>query len=81
MFLYTGECSDLTHINCLELIELANRLCLPRLLAFAEQSIIRDLTAAEKSGQDIAEEVLSYLEPAQVSYSCLRLMITDIVLF
>lgn len=75
MFLYTGECSDLTRVNCMELIELANRLCLPRLLVFAEQSIIRDLTAAEKSCQDIAEEVLSYLEPAQVGSLLLSLLL------
>lgn len=49
----------------MELIELANRLCLPQFLAFVEQSIVSELTTAEKSDQNITEEVLMYLEPAQ----------------
>lgn len=64
-FLYTGEYCDLPNVNRMELIELANRLCLPQLLAYAEQSTVRELTIAEKSW-DIAEEVLTYLEPAQL---------------
>jgi len=65
-FLYTGCCQDLSSATCLELIELANRLCQSDLLLLTEQFLVAELTAQDKSAQDIAEEVLTLLEPAQV---------------
>lgn len=65
-FLYTGFCQDLSSATCLELIELANRLCQSDLLLLAEQFLVAELTALDKGRQDIAEEVLSVLEPAQL---------------
>ena len=66
-YLYTGQCPVLRDIDCIELIELANRLCLPRLLALTELYIVRELTQYDEVGKDVVEDVLTLLEPAQVS--------------
>lgn len=50
----------------MELIELANRLCQSDLLRLAERFLVAELTTLDKSAEDIAEEVLTLLEPAQV---------------
>ena len=66
-YLYTGQCPLLANVDCVELIELANRLCLPRLLALTERHIVTELTAAEKEGKEILEDVISTLSSVQVS--------------
>ncbi|KAK2166216.1 hypothetical protein NP493_1329g00003 [Ridgeia piscesae] len=38
-YLYTGQRPLLVNVDCVELIELANRLCLPRLLALTERHL------------------------------------------
>ncbi len=65
-YLYTGNCTRLEEVYSIELIELANRLCLPRLLAITEEYIIRELMELELAGQDIYEDTLRLIEPAQV---------------
>ena len=77
-YLYTGQCPSLSKVDCLELIELANRLCVPRLLAITEAFIVRELTAAEEQGKDVVEDVLMLLEPAQVSNECKRVIDSNI---
>ena len=50
------------------MIELANRLCLQRLLSLTEQAVVAQLSVANE-WRDITEDVLTLLEPAQVTTS------------
>ncbi|XP_027318755.1 rho-related BTB domain-containing protein 1 isoform X2 [Anas acuta] len=64
-YLYTKQLSSSQELDTLELIALANRFCLPHLVALAEQHAVQELTKASVSGVAIDGEVLSYLELAQ----------------
>ncbi|TRZ18946.1 hypothetical protein HGM15179_008166 [Zosterops borbonicus] len=64
-YLYTKQLSSSQELDTLELIALANRFCLPHLIALAEQHAVQELTKASMSGVAIDGEVLSYLELAQ----------------
>uniref|UniRef100_A0A4W3JVS6 Rho-related BTB domain-containing protein 1 n=1 Tax=Callorhinchus milii TaxID=7868 RepID=A0A4W3JVS6_CALMI len=64
-YLYTSQLLFNSALDPIELIALANRLCLPRLVALTEQHAVRDLLKAIKEFIDIDEEVLVYLELAQ----------------
>ncbi|NXW28570.1 RHBT1 protein, partial [Phaetusa simplex] len=64
-YLYTKQLSSSQELDTLELIALANRFCLPHLVALAEQHAVQELTKASMSGVAIDGEVLSYLELAQ----------------
>ncbi|XP_053889884.1 rho-related BTB domain-containing protein 1 isoform X2 [Malaclemys terrapin pileata] len=64
-YLYTKQLSSSQELDMLELIALANRFCLPHLVALAEQHAVRELTKASGNGIGIDGEVLSYLELAQ----------------
>ncbi|XP_004645939.1 rho-related BTB domain-containing protein 1 isoform X2 [Octodon degus] len=64
-YLYTKQLSPNLDLDPLELIALANRFCLPHLVALAEQHAVQELTRAAASGVSIDGEVLSYLELAQ----------------
>lgn len=64
-YLYTKQLSPNLDLDPLELIALANRFCLPHLVALAEQHAVQELTKAAVSGVGIDGEVLSYLELAQ----------------
>ncbi|XP_068957945.1 rho-related BTB domain-containing protein 1 isoform X1 [Petaurus breviceps papuanus] len=64
-YLYTKQLSSCLDLDTLELIALANRFCLPHLVALAEQHAVQELTKAAMSGIGIDGEVLSYLELAQ----------------
>ncbi|NWS46434.1 RHBT1 protein, partial [Probosciger aterrimus] len=64
-YLYTKQLSSSQELDTLELIALANRFCLPHLVALAEQHAVQELTKASMSGIAIDGEVLSYLELAQ----------------
>uniref|UniRef100_A0A8C1W6R3 Rho-related BTB domain-containing protein 1 n=1 Tax=Cyprinus carpio TaxID=7962 RepID=A0A8C1W6R3_CYPCA len=66
-YLYTNQLSPMADLDPMELIALANRLCLPRLIALTEQYAASELVKASKDGQDIDGEVLTYLELAQVN--------------
>ena len=48
------------------IISAADRLCLPRLVTLVESAVVHDLTEADKDGEDIIEDVLKLIEPAQV---------------
>ena len=65
-YLYTGKCRHLESVDNIELIELANRLCLPRLLAMTEDHIVQKLQETELAGREIYEDALWLIEPAQV---------------
>ncbi|XP_052600743.1 rho-related BTB domain-containing protein 1 isoform X2 [Peromyscus californicus insignis] len=64
-YLYTKQLSPTLDLDPLELIALANRFCLPHLVALVEQHAVQELTKAAVSGVGIDGEVLSYLELAQ----------------
>uniref|UniRef100_A0A673KK20 Rho-related BTB domain-containing protein 1-like n=1 Tax=Sinocyclocheilus rhinocerous TaxID=307959 RepID=A0A673KK20_9TELE len=64
-YLYTNQLSPMADLDPMELIALANRLCLPRLIALTEQYAVSELVKASKDGQEIDGEVLIYLELAQ----------------
>ncbi|XP_051042826.1 rho-related BTB domain-containing protein 1 isoform X2 [Phodopus roborovskii] len=64
-YLYTKQLSPNLDLDPLELIALANRFCLPHLVALVEQHAVQELTKAAVSGASIDGEVLSYLELAQ----------------
>lgn len=57
-------------VDCIELIELANRLCLPRLLALTEQHVSQELSSADESTitEELLDDVIMLLEPAQVGF-------------
>lgn len=65
-FLYTDDILPEGHIDCLGVIEIGNRFCLPRLVKLVEASLVEDLTIGDGEGEDILEEVLHTLEPAQL---------------
>ena len=65
-YLYTDQSPSVTTENCVDLIELANRLCLPRLVTLVEDSVIKSLTIAIENGQDVCEDALTILQPCQV---------------
>ncbi|XP_048361757.1 rho-related BTB domain-containing protein 1 [Sphaerodactylus townsendi] len=64
-YLYTKQLSSSQELDTLELIALANRLCLPHLVALAEQHAVQELTKTAVSGVSIDGDVLYYLEIAQ----------------
>lgn len=66
-YLYTDEIPKIATDKCLNLLELANRLCLPRLINLIECRVIEDLTKVSQS--DVIETVrncLQLLEPVKV---------------
>ncbi|XP_042314164.1 rho-related BTB domain-containing protein 1 isoform X1 [Sceloporus undulatus] len=64
-YLYTKQLSSSQELDTLELIALANRFCLPHLVALAEQHAVQELTKTAMSGVSIDGEALYYLEIAQ----------------
>lgn len=66
-YIYTDDCPEVTPYDCVELLELANRLCLPRLISLVENKIVKDLKSMSEAGNDITEIVVHLLEPCQVS--------------
>lgn len=65
-YLYVDECPPVKPSDCVELLELANRLCLPRLLSLVEQQVVGELRRMPADGCEIAEETLHLLEPSQL---------------
>lgn len=69
-YLYTDELSgSVSYTKCLELLEVANRLCLQRLISMIEQRVVDQLTVkCEKEG-DAVEHCLRLLEPCKVHFN------------
>ncbi|GCB79946.1 hypothetical protein scyTo_0018846, partial [Scyliorhinus torazame] len=65
-YLYTGQFCSSPDLDSMELIVLANRLCLPHLVALTEQYTAMGLIEATHLGVDIDGDVLLLLEMAQV---------------
>uniref|UniRef100_A0A674NZZ6 Rho related BTB domain containing 2 n=1 Tax=Takifugu rubripes TaxID=31033 RepID=A0A674NZZ6_TAKRU len=66
-YLYTGRFCSRPDLDAMELIVLANRLCLPHLVALTELYTVTVLTEAAMMGTDIDGDVLLYLDMAQVA--------------
>ncbi|KYN23348.1 Rho-related BTB domain-containing protein 2 [Trachymyrmex cornetzi] len=68
-YLYTDEVPAISSIRCLNLLELANRLCLQRLVNLVESRVIEDLERlSQNEGNDAVENCLRLLEPCKVSF-------------
>ncbi|XP_022918311.1 rho-related BTB domain-containing protein 1 [Onthophagus taurus] len=63
-FLYTDEIPAVIAARCVNLLELANRLCLPRLVALVEQRVIEDLERLPSA--EAIEHCLRLLEPVKL---------------
>ncbi|KFQ27519.1 Rho-related BTB domain-containing protein 2, partial [Merops nubicus] len=64
-YLYTGQFSSSPDLDDMKLIILANRLCLPHLVALTEQYTVTGLMEAAQMMVDIDGDVLVFLELAQ----------------
>ncbi|KAI1904981.1 hypothetical protein AGOR_G00011260 [Albula goreensis] len=64
-YLYTGRFCSRPDLDAMELIILANRLCLPHLVALTELYTVTVLKEAAMMGADIDGDVLVYLDVAQ----------------
>lgn len=69
-YLYTDEIPPVSADKCLNLLELANRLCLPRLLNLIECRVIENLTKISQIETSEAVELcLSLLESVKVRFA------------
>lgn len=72
-YLYTDEIPAISASKCLNLLELANRLCLPRLVNLVECRVIEDLTRiSQNEGNEAVEHCLRLLEPVKVYISIFK---------
>jgi len=65
-YLYTDHIPQLQAVSCVSLIELANRLCLPRLVQLVENHIVSEMQRTINSGGEVTMECLTLLEPCQI---------------
>ncbi|RWS14053.1 rho-related BTB domain-containing protein 1-like protein [Dinothrombium tinctorium] len=66
-YIYSDELDNNVNANtCLNLLELANRLCLPHLVSLIENKVIKELDELSADGIDITEHALKLLEPCQM---------------
>ncbi|KAL0129664.1 hypothetical protein PUN28_001734 [Cardiocondyla obscurior] len=66
-YLYTDEVPAISSARCLNLLELANRLCLQRLVNLVESRVIEDLERlSQNEGNDAVENCLRLLEPCKL---------------
>eukprot|EP00095_Tigriopus_kingsejongensis_P009866 maker-scaffold757_size101632-snap-gene-0.20 protein:Tk09866 transcript:maker-scaffold757_size101632-snap-gene-0.20-mRNA-1 annotation:"hypothetical protein DAPPUDRAFT_225906" len=65
-YLYTDQSPRVNASNCLGILELGNRLCLPRLISLSEHTVIDKLTKAIKEEKgDVTDEALKILQLCQ----------------
>ncbi|XP_076395314.1 rho-related BTB domain containing isoform X1 [Megachile rotundata] len=66
-YLYTDEVPAISSGRCLNLLELANRLCLQRLVNLVESRVIEDLERlSQNDGNEAVENCLRLLEPCKL---------------
>lgn len=65
-YLYTDRIPPMQALSCVSLIELANRLCLPRLVQLVESHIVNEMQRTISSGGEVTMECLTLIEPCQV---------------
>jgi len=63
-YLYTDDVPDIAPEHSVDLLELANRLCLPRLVHLTEQNVIQQLSSCHVD--QALDYCLTLLEPCQV---------------
>ena len=67
---YTDKVSRcVSAATCVGLIELADRLCLPRLVTLVEDTVIKQMEANFEKGEDNTEDALRIIQPCQVNVS------------
>ncbi|KAF7995181.1 hypothetical protein HCN44_004653 [Aphidius gifuensis] len=65
-YIYTDEVPVISSARCLNLLELANRLCLPRLINLVESRVVQDLERVSQNDTNEAiESCLRLLEPSK----------------
>ena len=74
-YLYTGESQLLDNVDCLALIELANRLCLPRLVNMVELVVQRQLQDCQDK-DELVVDALTLIQPAEVRICLLLALIS-----
>ena len=72
LYIYTDDIPFISPSRCIDLVELANRLCLPRLVNLVEQRVVEEMTSStigqeNKDNNDVLEHCLKLLEPCKVS--------------
>jgi len=65
-FLYTDTAPPLSPTAAMPVLELANRLVLPRLVSLVEVALIEQLTKVVEQGGDACEQAISLLQPCQI---------------
>ncbi|XP_034949938.1 rho-related BTB domain-containing protein 1 [Chelonus insularis] len=66
-YFYTDKVPAISSARCLNLLELANRLCLPRLVNLVESRVIEDLERlSQNDGNEAVEICLRLLEPCKL---------------
>eukprot|EP00092_Neocalanus_flemingeri_P023709 GFUD01025714.1.p1 GENE.GFUD01025714.1~~GFUD01025714.1.p1 ORF type:complete len:574 (+),score=111.78 GFUD01025714.1:98-1819(+) len=65
-FLYTDRPPRVSATNCLGVVELANRLVLPRLMTLLEKTVIDEMNKTLEKGDDVCEEALKILQACQI---------------
>ncbi|XP_023325369.1 rho-related BTB domain-containing protein 2, partial [Eurytemora carolleeae] len=65
-YLYTDRSPRVSPSNCLGVMELANRLVLPRLMNLLERRVISEMEMMYDQGEDVCEDALRILEPCQI---------------
>lgn len=65
-YLYTDRSPRVSPSNCLGVMELANRLVLPRLMNLLELRVIKEMEEMYEQGEDVCEDALRILEPCQI---------------
>lgn len=65
-FLYSDRAPKVSASNCLGLVELANRLVLPRLMTMLEKVVIDEMNKTLENGGDVCEDALKILQSCQI---------------
>ena len=68
-FLYTDEAPLVSCDSSVKVLELANRLVLPRLISLVEQKVIEAMNAVIDKGGNVFQDALEILQPCQVTFS------------
>lgn len=69
LFIYTDDIPFISPLRCVDILELANRLCLPRLVNLVEERVVEELTRSSlvQENNDTLENCLRLLEPCKVN--------------
>ncbi|XP_076102479.1 rho-related BTB domain-containing protein 2-like [Mytilus galloprovincialis] len=65
-FLYTGCVTNVMDVDCLALIEVANRFCLPRFVKLIENAIVEQFLMWDDQKVSILEDVILLIEPSHL---------------